>query len=158
MDVTIARIVHVLAVVLWIGGVGFVTTVLFSSVRRNHPPGERLSAILKFEGSFAPQARISVALAGLSGLYLTEQLDAWDRFTSPGFWWMHAMVGLWLLFALMLFVIEPLVMHRRMQAAIGQPDSAWIFDRMERFHRVMLILGLATIFGAIGGSHGLFYG
>jgi hypothetical protein len=35
MDIVIARIVHVLAVVLWIGGVGFVTTVLFPAVRRS---------------------------------------------------------------------------------------------------------------------------
>jgi uncharacterized membrane protein len=32
-DVTIARALHVLSVVLWIGGVGFVTTVLLPTVR-----------------------------------------------------------------------------------------------------------------------------
>jgi uncharacterized membrane protein len=31
-DVTIARALHVLSVVLWIGGVGFVTTVLLPTV------------------------------------------------------------------------------------------------------------------------------
>ena len=34
--------------------------------------------------------------------------DLWGRFGEARFWWMHAMVGLWLVFALMLFVIEPL--------------------------------------------------
>ena len=33
-DVTIARALHAFGVVLWIGGVGFVTTVLLPSVRR----------------------------------------------------------------------------------------------------------------------------
>ena len=34
MDVVVARTIHVLAIVLWIGGVGFVTTVLMPAVRR----------------------------------------------------------------------------------------------------------------------------
>jgi uncharacterized membrane protein len=33
-DVTLARAIHVLAIVLWIGGVGLVTTVLLPAVRR----------------------------------------------------------------------------------------------------------------------------
>ena len=33
-DVTLARAIHVLAVVLWIGGVALVTTVLLPAVRR----------------------------------------------------------------------------------------------------------------------------
>ena len=102
MDLVIARIIHVLSVVLWIGGVAFVTTVLFPSVRRSESPEARLAAFLRFEGPFSWQARGSGALAGASGRYLTWRLDAWDRFASLRFWWMDAMVGLWLVFALLL--------------------------------------------------------
>jgi hypothetical protein len=42
-DTTIARTIHVIAVVLWIGGVGFVTTVLLPVVRRMKSPAERLT-------------------------------------------------------------------------------------------------------------------
>jgi uncharacterized membrane protein len=156
MDLVVARIVHVLAVVLWIGGVGFVTTVLFPSVRRAHPPEERLASFLLFEATFAWQARISVALAGLSGLYMTWRLDAWSRFRSATYWWMDAMVLLWLVFAAMLFVIEPLGLHRRFERAIAAGASSALFDRMERFHRFMTGLSLVTVLGAVGGSHGLF--
>src|SRR6516165_9087229 len=31
-----------------------------------------------------------------------------------GNWWMHAMVGVWFVFTLMLFVAEPLFLHRRL--------------------------------------------
>jgi uncharacterized membrane protein len=155
MDITVARILHVLSIVLWIGGVGFVTTVMFPAVRKSTPPEGRLAAFLTFEAGFAWQARLSVALAGLSGLYMTYRLDAWDRFMSASYWWMHAMVCLWLIFALMLFLIEPFVLHRRLAAAMQRPDSGRIFDRMEGFHRVMLVLSLVTVFGAVAGSHGL---
>jgi uncharacterized membrane protein len=41
-DVTLARAIHVLAVVLWIGGVALVTTVLLPAVRRFKSPEERI--------------------------------------------------------------------------------------------------------------------
>jgi uncharacterized membrane protein len=156
MDITVARIVHVLAVVLWIGGVGFVTTVLFPAVRRSEAPEARLAAFLRLEGLFAAQARISVGLAGLSGLYMTWKLDAWSRFADPTYWWMDAMVLLWLVFAAMLYVAEPLVLHRRLEQAVAAGQSAAVFDRMQRFHQVMLALSLVTVLGAVGGAHGLF--
>jgi uncharacterized membrane protein len=156
VELIAARIIHVLAVVLWIGGVGFVTTVLFPSIRRHHAPEDRLATFLRYEGPFAWQARISVALAGLSGLYMVWALDAWSRFQSLTYWWMDAMALLWLVFAAMLFVIEPLSLHRRLERAIAAGASSALFDRMERFHRIMLGLSLTTVLGAVGGSHGLF--
>lgn len=156
MDVTVARIIHVLSVVLWIGGVGFVTTVLFPAVRRSEPPERRLSAFARLEGPFARQARITVGLAGLSGVYMTWRLDAWSRFAEPAFWWMDLMVLVWVLFAAMLYVAEPLVVHRRLQQAIAEGGAAALFDRMQRFHQLMLALSLIAVLGAVGGAHGLF--
>jgi len=42
-DVTIARAIHVVFVVLWIGDVGFVTTVLLPAIRSLKAPGERMA-------------------------------------------------------------------------------------------------------------------
>lgn len=142
---------HVLAVVAWIGGVAFVTTVLMPSVRRAFAPDERLQAFHRFEGKFAPQAAVWVLLAGASGFWMTWRADLWERFVDLRYWWMHAMVAVWFAFALMLFVIEPLFLHRRMAAA---PDPARDFARMERLHRIALALSLITVAGAVAGSHG----
>ena len=155
MDLVVARIVHVLSIVMWIGGVGFVTTVLFPSIRRSTAPDERLAAFVRFERTFSGQARVSVARAGVSGLYLTWRLDAWSRFASARFWWMDAMGALWTAFALVLFVLEPLVVHPRLRSALNSVNSGQLFGRMERFHRIMLLLSLLTVLGAVGGSHGL---
>jgi uncharacterized membrane protein len=155
MDLTVARIIHVLSIVMWIGGVAFVTTVLFPSIRRSSEPDARLAPFVRFESAFSWQAKISVGLAGLSGLYMTWRLDAWARFVDLRFWWMGAMALLWTGFALMLFVIEPLVLHRRLEAALGSGRSGPLFDRMERAHRLALAASLVTVLGAVGGSHGL---
>jgi uncharacterized membrane protein len=153
-DVAIARALHVLAVVLWIGGVGFVTTALLPAIRRTAPPAERLARFDAVERRFAWQARIATVVAGGSGFYMTTRLDLWNRFRSASFWWMDAMVLVWLLFTLMLFVAEPLFLHRWLHArAEADPDGT--FRLIERWHRVLSILSLVTVLGAVAGSHGL---
>jgi len=102
-DITIARAIHVLAVLLWIGGVAFVTLVVMPPIRAAYPPADRLAAIRKLEGRFAVQARIWVLHAGVSGFWIVKRGQMWGRFADPRFWWMHAMVGLWAIFAAMLF-------------------------------------------------------
>src|SRR5208283_4632639 len=95
-EVTIAPALHVLAVVLWIGGVAFVTTVLLPAVRRLRAPEERLELFNAIERRFAWQARVTTLLTGLTGLDMLIRFDLWDRFFSLSYWWMHAMVLTWL--------------------------------------------------------------
>lgn len=151
-DIAIAIAFHVLAVVVWIGGVGFVTTVLIPAVKRQHPPAERLAAFMVVEDRFVWQARLTVLVAGASGLWMLQREQLWSAFALPGYWWLHAMVGLWLVFAAMLFVIEPLFLHAGL-ARSADPASA--FRRMEWLHRILFVLSLVTVFGAAAGSHGL---
>jgi hypothetical protein len=96
-DLALARALHGAAIVHWIGGLWLVSLVVLA----DRAPSEAvLARFLAFERRFAPQARLSILLAGASGLWLTARLDLWWRFAEPAFWWMHGMVGLWLLFIL----------------------------------------------------------
>ncbi len=156
MDITIARALHVLAVVHWIGGVAMVTLVILPAIRHFAEPARRHALFEAVEGRFSGQARISVTVAGLSGFYLTWRLDAWARFLEPGYWWMHAMVLVWLLFTLILFVGEPLFLHERLRRrAEEDPQSAFSF--MQRSHWLLLSLGTVTVVAAVLGAHGLLY-
>jgi uncharacterized membrane protein len=101
----VARALHVFGVVLWIGGVAFVTTVLLPAVRRLKSPEERVQFFEAIEGRFAWHARVTTLIVGGSGFYLVERWDLWSRFASPSWWWMHAMVAVWVLFTVMLFVV-----------------------------------------------------
>jgi uncharacterized membrane protein len=152
-DIIVARALHVLAVVTWIGGVAMATTVVIPAVRRGELGIDRLRAFQAIEHRFIWQARIAIILVGLTGLYMVWRLDIWNRFEAASFWWMHAMVCLWLLFSLVLFVAEPFILRRRFQRwANEQPGTA--FGWLQRAHRVLLALALITILGAVGGSHG----
>jgi uncharacterized membrane protein len=152
-DLTIARALHVLALVHWIGGVAMVTAVILPAVNRLADAAERLRVFEAIEGRFSRQARISTALAGLSGFYMTWRLSAWDRFLDPAFWWMHAMVGIWVIFTFVLFVAEPLFLHRWFhERAARDPDAT--FRLVTRLHWLLLSISLATIAAAVLGAHG----
>jgi uncharacterized membrane protein len=152
-DVVIARALHVLAVVIWIGGVSMVTTVMLPAVRRGKLGGDRLQAFEAVEHRFVWQARSATVLVGLTGFYMCWRLDLWDRFREASFWWMHAMTGVWLVFALLLFVAEPLVVHRQFRDwAVVRPTVA--FAWLHRAHWLLLALSVATILGAVAGSQG----
>ena len=103
---------------------------------------------------FAGQARITTVLAGVSGFYMAWRLDAWNRFRSAGFLWMHAMVLTWLVFMLMLFVVEPLFLERLLARRVATAPVA-TYRIVEWLHRCLLGLSLLTIAGAVAGSLGV---
>jgi uncharacterized membrane protein len=153
-DVAITRALHVVGVVIWIGGVAMVTMVLLPAVRRGDLGPNRLQVFEAIERRFAWHARLATLIVGLTGFYMTQRLELWDRFRSGGFWWMHAMVCVWLLFTLVLFVAEPLVLHRWFHArAMAAPDAA--FALLHRAHWLLLVLSVITILGAVAGSQGM---
>lgn len=150
----VARAIHILAVVVWIGSVWLVTMVLLPGMKEKMP-ADWVREFDAIEHRFAPQARIAVLLVLLSGLYMLYQYDLWDRFVEARYWWMDLMVAVWLLFALMLFVIEPFVFRRVVhEGAANAPEAT--LRLMLWLHRALLTLSLIAIFSAVGGSQGLF--
>ncbi len=153
-DVTMALAIHVLAVVLWIGGVAMVTTVLLPVVRQFKSNEERIAFFETIERRFAWQSLGTTLLAGASGFYMVYRLNLWSSFLTIEYWWLSAMVAVWLLFTLMLFIIEPLFLHHRLGPSARRiPENT--FGRIQRFHWVLLMLSLVTIFGAVAGSRGV---
>lgn len=154
-DLTIARALHILAIVHWIGGVSLVTLVLLPGIVRSVPVADRLRFFEAIEGRFALQARVSTLIAGASGFYMTYRLDAWDRFADPGYWWMHAMVFVWAVFTFVLFVAEPLFLHRWFhERASAAPRQT--FALVLRMHRILLAASVVTVGASVLGAHGMF--
>jgi len=151
---TIARALHVIFVVLWIGGVAFVTTVLLPGIRRLKAPRERMQLFHHIERQFAWQARVSTVIVGLTGFYMIVRLGLWDRFRYTEYWWMHAMVAVWLIFTIMLFIAEPLILDRWLLTQ-SQSRSEATYRLVEWLHWTLLFISLVTFFGATAGSHGL---
>ena len=150
----LARALHVVGVVLWIGGVAFVTTTLIPSLRAMANVDERLALFEQLEGKFAFQARIVTVITGLTGFYMLEYMGAWDRYQQMQFWWVHMMTLIWLVFTVILFVLEPLVLHRRFKL-LATENSDKAFSLINKKHKIILALSLITIFVTVAGVHGL---
>ena len=151
-DIELARALHVLFVAHWIGGVAFVTLVALPLALSKSEAKAGWALFEAIEGRFAAQVRWSIPLAGLSGLWMTWRLELWGLFAYPAFWWLDAMVFVWALFMLIVFVVEPLA-HRRL-TALAARDPAALLRRLLRVHLALLAMAAVAIVGAVAGAHG----
>jgi len=150
-----ARALHVIGVVLWIGGVAFVSTVLIPSLKNINDSTNKLELFEQLEGKFSFQAKLATLLTGISGFYMVEVMNAWDRYQQLQFWWMHLMTLIWIVFTLVLFVLEPLFLHQWFHEQAVK-NSAKTFSLVHTIHKILLALSLLAVFGAVAGVHGLY--
>jgi uncharacterized membrane protein len=152
-DMTIARALHIIAIIAWIGGVFMVTMVILPAVRKLADPEDQIRTFEEIEGRFAFQAKFLTLLAAITGAYMLSATNSWDRYLDLENWWLHAMTVIWFMFTMILFVIEPLFLHKFfIRKAKSNPDLA--FKLALRLHQFMLTISLITVFGGIVGVHG----
>jgi uncharacterized membrane protein len=152
-DFAVARALHVLALVHWIGGVAMVTTIVLPRARALADAHAALTAFEAFEGPFAAQARFSILLAGLSGFYMLNKFQTWTILLDPAFWWLALMVAVWAVFALIVFVLEPLVLHRLFHD-YALLDKHRAFSLAIRLHALALTISCVAIVAGVLGSLG----
>ncbi|MGB0851005.1 MAG: hypothetical protein ACPGTP_07150 [Bacteroidia bacterium] len=139
--------------VVWIGGVAMVTTVIIPAVKKMASKDDQITTFETIEGRFASQAKVATLLTGISGFYMLYVLDGWDRYLEITYWWIHAMTAIWFIFTVVLFILEPLLLHRLFKK-YANDDPSKTFRIMHIFHWILLILSLLTTAGAVAGSHG----
>ncbi len=148
----IARVVHILGIVLWIGGVAFVSTVLIPAIRHSQSPDNQLSLFELLEGKFSFQAKFSTLLTGVSGFYMLHFMNAW---ASMG-WWIYLMIFIWAIFTLVLFVLEPLFLHKWFHQR-AQENGEKAFSILQFMHTILLSISLLAVIGGVAGAHGISY-
>lgn len=148
-----ARSFHVICVLLWIGGMAFVTTVLIPSLKEIMDSGNKLKLFEQLEGRFSFQAKIATLVTGVSGFYMLEAMNAWERYQQLQYWWLHLMTLIWFIFTLVLFVLEPLFLHSWFHEQ-AEKNSTEAFSLVHRVHKVLLMLSLLAVFCAVSGAHG----
>lgn len=140
-----ALTIHVLSVVIWIGGVSFVTLVTFPMILRMD---KSLEMVLMFQGvehRFGKIAKVMVILAGLSGLYLI-----FEKGLSFGVW---VMIIVWAFYASLLFGLEKLIFKKLFNKPGEQADMKKVFNLLQGFHWVVLGLSFLAIAAGIYEAH-----
>lgn len=144
--------VHVVTIVLWIGGVAFVTMIIFPMLVKMEDSLEKVLMFQRIENTFAKQARVYAWTAGITGsilLYLTGQHRM--LFTMHGLA-VTVMLLIWLVYTIVLTFEKKIF-----SLLFSQPeklDAAQIFVRLNTFHWVILILSLGTVFVGVWAGHG----
>lgn len=147
-----ARAVHVAAVVVWIGGVFFVTFVLLPALK-HFPLDERLSLFERLERRFGWIARAAIIFAGISGVVLGNFLQVWQRLHESRLWPIHLMIAVWAIFALLLFVLEPLVVHRKFHE-FAQRHTVKAMRAAAVMHYVLCALAMTAVAAGVMLAHG----
>lgn len=144
MDVFI--MIHVMGVVLWIGGVGFATIVIFPTLRGIEDSMEKVRFFLGVERRFSKLAKAYVIVVGITGIYLFFQRGGFGGLNTEMAIILAFKVFVWLLFAVLLFGAEKRLMNILISSQTAQEKA---FQRLSLFHWVMLILSLLAIAGGI---------
>lgn len=147
-DYALWRGLHVLAIVIWIGGVAFVTTILIPALRRGD---DDYALFERLEHRFGLQAKFTTQIAMISGFAMLHLSNGWSRLSDT--WWLWAMMATWAIFTLMLFVLEPWLIHRWLKQK-AQVDPAGTLLLLQRLHIALLGLSLITVAGGVIGAHG----
>lgn len=143
--------IHVLSVVLWIGGVAFVTMIIFPLLTRLENSLEQVLTFQRIENRFAKLARFYVFLTGFTGillLYETRKFNILFTFSAFHIWYMFFV---WLLYTIIL-----LFEKRFLSLFFQRPEEFDIKKMMKRFagfHWFILFLSLFAIFIAVVGTH-----
>lgn len=141
-----ALIIHVISVVIWIGGVAFVTMITFPMIQR---AGNSLEQVLMFQGvehRFSRIAKVLVILTGLSGLSLI-----YEKGLSFGVW---IMIVLWTLYASLLFFLEKIIFKKLFSRPSGeQLNTKQVFFMLQVFHWFVLTLSFFAIATGIWTAH-----
>ena len=142
-------LIHLAAVIVWIGGMFFANFCLRPVAAARLPPPQRLPLLAAVLGRFFVVVGWGLLLLWGSGLARFSQVGA----AIPWNW--YAMVGIATLMTI-LFVLIVLRYHQRMVAAVADqnwPAAGSAMNSIRKLVLTNLVLGFATVAIAVLGSH-----
>ena len=151
------HIIHLLTVIIWIGGLSFITIIVIPMLISWDDPLQKVLTFQRIEHRFAPVARIYNIITGVTGfvmLYLTGWYKLYH--TAKGLP-LLIMTIIWLVWFVMLFGLEPLIVKKMLDRMIKsgvKMEIEAVFSRMNKMHWVLLLLSLVASTAGIIFAHG----
>jgi uncharacterized membrane protein len=144
--------IHVVTVVLWIGGVAFVTAVVFPMLMKMEDTLEMVLTFHRLENRFAGHAKAYVLITGVTGgllLYLEGRHSVLFSTANLG---VLVMLAAWLFYVLVLTFEKKL--FGRIFGRPGDIDAKKVFRGLTVFHWVVLSISLFAVFAGVWQGHG----
>lgn len=137
---------HILSVVIWIGGVAFVTAIIFPVLTRMEDSMVKVSFFMGFEKRFQFLAKILVIIVGFTGIILFLQRGGFSSLNLEETLLLGYKFFIWLFYFILLFGAE-----KRLMSILVSHDTPIekAFKRLSLFHWFVLILSLLAIVSGI---------
>ncbi len=152
MFLLILLIVHVISVIIWIGGVAFVTTVIFPMMYRTEGSLEKALMFQSVEHRFAGMVRWLIVLVGVTGL--------WMLYAKYGFGILLTVRGLGILIMLFAWALYTTVLlfERKIFGKIFANPEKINMDRALRMingmHWFLLTISFIAVAAGVWFGHG----
>jgi len=151
------HIIHLLTVILWIGGLAFVTVIMLPITLSTKDSLQKVLSFQRVEHRFAKQARIYNVITGASGfamLYIT----GWHNllFTGQGIP-LTVMTMIWVFWFVMLWGLEPLIIRKMLEKMLKgeeKMDIDGVFRKMFVLHWVLMAVSLVAAAAGALTAHG----
>ena len=141
----IALAIHILSIVVWIGGVAFVTLVTFPMIMRVEKSLEQVLMFQGVEHRFSKIAKVMIILAGLSGLILIK-----EKGLSSAAW---IMIFVWAFYASLIFGLERIIFKKLFGRPSDQLDTKKVFNTLQAFHWFVLTMSFLAIVAGVYAGH-----
>lgn len=146
--------IHVALVVLWIGGVCFVTIIIFPMLLSMGDSLEKVLMFQRVESVFARQARVYAWIVGPTGFLLLYLKGLHTKLFTSGAVGPSVMLIVWIFYTLVL------TFEKKVFAFIFKDpkkfDATKIFARLARGHWIIMGASLAAVFIGVFAGHGGF--
>jgi len=141
----ISLAIHILSIVVWIGGVAFVTLVTFPMIMRVEKSLEQVLMFQGVEHRFSKIAKVMIILAGLSGLILIK-----EKGLSLSVW---IMIFVWAFYASLIFGLERVIFKKLFGKPSDQLDTKKVFNTLQIFHWFVLTMSFLAIIAGVYAGH-----
>ena len=148
---SVALTLHLLAVIIWIGGMFFAHMALRPAVNQLLQPPQRLPLMLKVFDGFFPWVWAAIILILVSGFWMLFTL--YQNRLSLSLWIMAIIGSLMVLIFIYIYTVP----YRRMTESVPArelPTAAAAMAMIRRLIGINLILGLGVSILAVVGKYG----
>ncbi len=148
----ILLIIHVICVIIWIGGVSFVTTVIFPLMYRTEGSLEKALLFQGVEHRFAGIVKWLIAAVGLTGFYLLYAQYGFEVLLTKRGLGIVIMIFAWGLYTTVL--LSERKIFGRIFADPEKIDMDRALKLINAMHWVLLTISFSAVAGGVWFGHG----
>jgi uncharacterized membrane protein len=152
MLLTILLIIHVICVIVWIGGVAFVTTVIFPMMYRTEGSLEKALLFQGVEHRFAGIVKWLIGIVGITGFWLLFAKYGLAILAQPKAAGLVIMIFAWALYTTILLLERKI--FGRIFADPEKIDMNKALKLINVMHWFLLTISFSAVAGGVWFGHG----